>query len=421
VAWQVGPTAPSDAFLGGLLPGQKHLPAPTLISTLHGPIRRVLFTVPYWVLRYGHQAEVRPYRDAYEALLTRLPEQAERVVVTHAEAARLCTPWVDGLGIANRTSVVVVPDDEKFTVWAQDPCVVGTSGRGEPHLVSPASFARDDDALVLHRVADQLGLKHTVSQLAFQGGNILVGDDFWLVGEDALRRTVAEGLAGDRAAAERLFVASLETRRTLRVVNARNDVPGPSTRHVDPADASWQESVHTGNYEGSRQPLFDIDTFISLAGRGDDGVYRLLVGDPRLAAQLTRTPLPDHALADAFDDVAAQLDSLGFRVLRNPLPLVFRDDRVLRIRWWYFATSNNVIAEIDGDTKRVWLPTYGDADFPELASIDARNEEIWEGLGFSVERLTSFHVFARGLGAAHCICKCLARGCSASSAVSSRA
>lgn len=58
----------------------------------------------------------------------------------------------------------------------------------------------------------------------------------------------------------------------------------------------------------------------------------------------------------------------------------------------------------------MWLPTYGDEEHPDLRATDDANAALWEGLGFEVSRLPTFHVFARGLGAAHCVCKCLERG-----------
>ena len=386
--------------------------AQSLLSSVHGSIRRVLFTVPYWVLRYGHQVEIHPYKQAYEALLTLLPERAERVVVTHAEAEVEAADWLEALGVGARSRVLAVPDDDEFTVWAQDACVVQDSSDGGSLLVAPSSFDRHDDASVMKQSSDHLGLEHRRCDLSFQGGNVLVGDDFWLLGEDAIRQTLLHGLADDSSAAGLRF-AALDADRTLHVVRSKLTTSGPSSRPLEESDGgegrAWQEVIHTGNHDGSSQPLFDLDGFISLAGRGDDGMYRLLVGDPRMAAEITRTPLLDHALADVFDDVAAGLSSRGFRIIRNPLPLSSHDDPVLRTRRWYFASSNNVVSEIDGDTKTVWLPSYGEADYPELQATDRHNEEIWRQLGFDVRPLPSFHVFARGLGAAHCICKCLSR------------
>lgn len=385
-----------------------------LLSTAHGRIRRVLVAMPYWVRRYGHQPEIAPFLDVYAALLTTLPEEAERIVVTHHEAVDATRAWVAELGVADRTRVVGVDDDLDFTVWAQDAFLVRTCEGAASHvLVTPASFERHRDADILRVVAAEVGAPVVEAPLRFQGGNVLVGDDFWLVGADALHHTVADGHARDPAGAAATFAGVLEATRTLHVVGVDSVLPAAATRPMAApgraAGSPWEEQIRSGTQAASLQPVFDLDTFVALAGRADDGAYRLLVGDPRLAASLLGRALPDHAAADAFDEVAERLVACGFRVVRNPLPLVHDDDPVLRKRRWYFATSNNVITEIEGGHRRVWLPTYGDDVHPELAETDRRNADIWRDLGFEVVPLPSFHVFARGLGAAHCICKCLAR------------
>jgi hypothetical protein len=82
----------------------------------------------------------------------------------------------------------------------------------------------------------------------------------------------------------------------------------------------WTEFVYQGNAPGTRQPLFHIDMFISLAGRGEDGRYRLMVGDPREAAILTGEPLKPEAMPEVFDNIAAQLAQSGFAVIRTRSP-----------------------------------------------------------------------------------------------------
>lgn len=387
----------------------------SLTSSAHGRLRRVLVTVPYWVMRYGRQVEIRPYVEGYEALLGGLPDDTERVVAVHEEAREELEGWLARVtGAPWRT--VGIPDDLTFTIWAQDACAVQREPGGNSVLLTPSVFPRGDDAAVLGRVARAIGLETVPTDLVFQGGNLLVGDDFWLLGADAVQHTMAAGEGwreGDDAAVLERFREVMEPGRRLVVLGSDLEIPATASRAAADPPASargpWQENVHTGSREGTRQPLFDLDTFVSLAGRDPDGTYRLLVGDPRLAADLTGIPLPDHALADVFDDVAARLGEDGFRVVRNPLPLVHDDDRVLRRRNWYFASSNNVITEIDGDRRWVWMPTYGDEEHPRLADTDRENERLWNEAGFHVERLPTFHVFARGLGAAHCVVKCLDR------------
>jgi hypothetical protein len=373
----------------------------------------VLLTIPWWVLRYRHQVEIAPIASGFAGLLRTLPAATDIVITTHAQSETALWDW-NTADVSRPIHVIAVADDLTFTVWAQDACVVRVGLNGLPCLVAPAGFDRHDDARLMDDIARHLGTEHERAALYFQGGNVLVGDDFWLVGADSIRETVERGLAGDPAAAQRAFAAQLDGCRTLHVIGSRRAVPAAhmrarSDRSGGRTHEPTHESIHGGNSKRTRQPMFDLDGFISLAGRDADGTYRVLVGDPRLAARLMSRLLPDHALTDVFDDVAEQLVDLGFRVIRNPLPLVFHDDRVKKTRVWYFASSNNVLVEIDGAARNVWLPSYADDTWPELASTDRRNTEIWEDLGFTVHGLPSFHAFAQSMGAVRCMCKCLTR------------
>ena len=64
---------------------------------------------------------------------------------------------------------------------------------------------------------------------------------------------------------------------------------------------------------------------------------------------------------------------------------------------------------LQDNPKTVWLPTYGHENWSKLSKVDAKNSEIWEELGFKVNKLPNFHPFAANLGAAHCITKYLGR------------
>jgi hypothetical protein len=166
--------------------------------------------------------------------------------------------------------------------------------------------------------------------------------------------------------------------------------------------------------------------FVSLVGRLTPGApFRVLVGDPRMAADATGRELPEHGLAREFDDVAAQLASLGMEVIRNPLPYVSWQTRstvrvtgpdgverteTFDVTAWYYATSNNSLVWTEGERREVWLPTYGHPPlYQDLAATDDANRDIWEGLGFAVHQMPDFHPFARNHGALHCIKKYLRR------------
>ena len=162
------------------------------------------------------------------------------------------------------------------------------------------------------------------------------------------------------------------------------------------------------NREGTVQPIFHIDMFITLAGRNSEGKYQLVVCDPRLAAALVEQPDGILTSPDAFDEIAETLSRLGFEIIRNPLPLVYVDDPEMRVRKWYFASYNNALVELKADgAKMIWLPTYGHGNWQELEKTDQENKRIWEELGFNVILLEDFHPFAENAGSAHCIKKYL--------------
>ena len=187
---------------------------------------------------------------------------------------------------------------------------------------------------------------------------------------------------------------------------------------------------------GTKQPLFHIDMFLTLAGRNAAGKYQILVGDPSLGPAPPSTSYQSYTMQDVFDRIAQHLTAQGYAVIRNPLPLTFQSKTVpvaafnrpdapalfaiyneltkaglaqVDLRSWYFATANNSLVQNDPADKRVWMPTYGHGSYAYLQASDQDNKAVWEALGYQVELLPSFHSLARGLGAVHCIQKYLAR------------
>jgi hypothetical protein len=391
--------AQAGPIIADLLPPRPE--RPSLVASAGGPVTRILFTIPAYAVHSPALAA------AYQDLLAKLPAETRFLVLTHESAAETVAGWSD------RIDVVAGPDHINFSVWAEDGYVVVIDA-GTTYLVEPFSFPRYGDSLVADLVANaDPAIERTQAPLYFQGGNLLIGDDFFLLGADYPANTLryVGGIlvpeSGERPAdlVRRLYGEYLDPDRRLIYVGSTLPVPEQRTRRFTLDGAEWTEVLYAGNQPGTTQPVFHIDMFVTLAGRGDDGRYRVLVGDPRAAAEVLGTPTPAHAMPEVFDDIAAGLRRQGFDVLRNPLPLVYVDDPDRRERWWYFATANNAL--IAGGV--AYLPTYGHGAWPELAATDEANGRIWAGLGYEVVYLTDFHPFAENLGSVHCIKKYLAR------------
>ncbi len=394
------------------------LEQPHLVSSLHGAIERILFTIPYWVfspeLYPSEEKMIRKYAAAFRSILSTLPQETRVVLFTHNSSAAMAKEWVDELEMTARTEIVEAPDTMRFSVWAEDAyCVCEDLVDAETYLVEPASFTRMEDAYIADRIAPVTDLQTTQVQLYFQGGNILIGDDFWFIGADypanslELNLIVPNPGESKSDAVARGYGSLVEGKRQLIVVGSRVPVPAMQKRPLVINGDPWQEVLYFGNQPGTVQPLFHIDMFVSLAGRNAAGAYTVLVGSPRLAFDMLEQAPHEAAMQEVFDDIASGLAALGFEVVRNPLPLVYDDDDQARLRYWYFATGNNVITQ--DSPRKVWIPTYGHAPWEKLAVIDAENKRIWESLGYTVQLLPDFHPFAANLGAAHCIKKYLGR------------
>jgi len=373
---------------------------PSFESSAHGRIEQVLFSIPSWVVRYQNQVEIRGTSALYRSVFETLKRHVRFVVVTQQEGEPHLREWLTELGVQDRTDVVTIPNRTKLSVWAEDKFTVCSDESGNRWLLHPFSEDRCGDATATKAIAELVGWEYVEVEEPLQSGNILVGDDFMLVGADSAAAMSGLGIR--------------DASRTLHVIGSRIPVPGfkPSydSRDISVEGAKWCELCYRGNSANTVQPVFHIDAFITLAGRGASGRNRLLVGDPAMAAQVLGSNLPDHAMQAVFDDIAVQLDAAGFDVIRNPLPLVFQDNHISKARQWYFASANNALVEIDGPLKTVWLPTYGYGCWDVLEATDRTNEEIWRELGFSVRTLGDFHPFAVNLGALRCMTKCLIRG-----------
>lgn len=252
----------------------------------------------------------------------------------------------------------------------------------------------------------------------FEGGNILTGDDFFFLGADHAVDTfidLGELLVPDKNLSAKkclsqLYQHHLDKDRALYLIGTMLQLPAERVSTFSRNGEEWQEVLYLKNREGTVQPIFHIDMFLTLAGRNEEGKYQVLVGDPRMAAELLGNNSADLATPEAFDDIARLISKLGFEVTRNPLPLTYVDDEEERVRKWYFATYNNALVEIKNhDEKTVWLPSYGHGNWQELQETDRANEALWQRLGLNVVMLDDLHPFAECSGSVHCIKKYIRR------------
>jgi hypothetical protein len=404
-----------------------------LVNSVDGQIEHLLLMIP--------RGATKPvYADVYRALMKALPADTRFICVVQESTASAVRSWLAAAGRNGDDRVIVVPEYVGFTVWAQDPFCAARRESGWT-LVEPVSFLRFGDMLVAGPVAANAGFTLEQVPVYFQGGNVLVGDDFWLLGGDYFYKTLEflnkvifpQGDPHPLAFVRSLFQTHLDDRRLL-VVEARTPVPAETQLLVEEHGRLLIDHVHRGNIDGTVQPIFHLDMYVTLAGRDRrDGRYRILVGEPTVPRAKYAERYRAYALAPVFDELAASLQAAGGRrvkVLRNPLPLVSRSERVdvsafdrpndaqqyrffvrlkaagqatVVVRRWYFASSNNAIVQKTPAGDTVWLPTYGDDHYPELRRTDRLNRAIWRQMGYKTVMMPPMHHMAYRLGSLHCM------------------
>lgn len=423
---------------------------PSLISSWSGTIDSLLLSFP----SYGVQTPelTAGYRSVINAM-----RAGTRFVVVHHESDRpVVEEWFTGHPAAN-VSYVPMPDYVDFTDWAEDGYLAlvdaDDAGDGLTYLLEPWSFPRSGDSLIADTVEEYTALRASQAPLVFQGGNCLIGDDFWLLGTDYFLDTLELIRSGELPISvppgntevefvRELFGRHVDSTRELQLVGTKRPL-GLKKYYATVEDGQFLLDLPGGG-TGDLQPIFHIDMFVTLAGPGADGRFRVLVGSPDLADAALGTKSP-YSLQTAYDEIAAEFSRRGFDVGRNPLvhrpeitqQLTFsalrsfsetpdgaelrevvasfaaagaQPESTIDVRSWHHITWNNCLVENSSSGRTVYLPTFGHGEQADLAVIDDEMERLWTDLGFSVVRLADFNAFASRLGVVHCIKKYLGRG-----------
>lgn len=389
---------------------------PKLVGSADGRLNKIMFAMPHYVENTDHN----PLWKIYVDLFLKLPSYTEFLIVVHEKTEKQIRQWFAENAMSDRLETVIMPHYINFTIWAEDPyAIIHEEESNKCFMLEPHSFPRWEDGFIAYYVTKKMGWDRIHVPFYFEGGNLLVGDDFFLAGADyAIESVTHAHFVESRREGEshtelvtRLYKENLDFNRELYFIGSSLPVPSTRTKKFKMNGEEWKEKYFQKNEGGTVQPLFHIDMFITLAGGAENGKYILLVGDPGMAAGLLEMPVHKYSVPELFDDIAEIMVKRGFEVVRNPLPVIYFDDEKKKKRSWHFATYNNCIVEIiDRENKTVWLPTYGHGNWKELEKTDRANKEILEGLGFKVVLLEDYHPLIEDSGSLHCIKKYLERG-----------
>lgn len=368
-------------------------PAAALVADCGGAIEEIAIApVPGC---FGDNALFGALLTALGNFATTLPEDVLLRVLGTGDTRNTIECWLNGLGLACRTSFVeagLSKASDTSDIWMQDPLLI-LQGADDGRYLRQDCENPGDHAAWLSR-STGIPVERIAVHLA--GGNLLVGPDFLLTGQDSidLTQAIIDREGGTDTAFERLSAIDA---RPLYVAGY-----GYGEQTIDiPRAGSWSDPYRFRQYGGH------VDRFITLTGlRTPEGRPIIVVGDARLGPRGREAEF--GPAAKRLDQTAERLEFLGFAVRRNPVPFVPAiGDRQLRTRLY-----NNVLVENEIRRGRarplVWLPHYGDEQ-SELADFDAENASLWEGLGFEVVALHGWTRPTVAMGAVRCASKVLRR------------
>lgn len=357
-----------------------------LVSDCGGKIAEVALCIIAKYFLAGNRSKLTPLANLIQSFD---PETEVRLLVEDqslaaandflADLAHECTVAVIAAPPAGRLGDIFIQD--KFSVADQ-------VGSGKRALIRSTAAVRSG---VL--AADWIDTGNEYRKYSYgywpEGGNFLVGDDFWIVNTGIYLDKSTKDISDYNA-----FLKTREGRRLHYCGFTRVEL-GTECK-VTKADPD----------------LFHLDLLLSVTGVKDPDTKAdiIVVGRPLDA----RASVIKEALSEDWRDehgwrydgfswarrayaVKQALENDGFKVIATPMPIV-------GMRRY---TYTNVILE-NSPRNRVWLPQYGDKN-EWLKSYDERAVEIWQGLGFEVMKVHGWGEFLEEGGALRCSAKVLRR------------
>lgn len=380
----------------------------TLLADTDGDLKKVVISV--------NSARRSTLRNAelVSNIVNVLPGTTEFLILTNDRAA-FSTPngtWPE------RISFIDMPAEKPMTMWTQDPFLVlgAPGGQSATTLLASKSFARAGDSEMAERIAGYTGYRLLVSDLDFEGGNIVSDERFILIGANTIHQNAVR-LNNSEVEIARLFEQELG-----RPVLVIGPFPQPIA-HLDMmitplGDGRMLVADSTSGADIAGQALRDDPESVAAFERfcearffgspeitevhGKDGQS---LSAPEVEGKSVEMIARSRTIGPLLDGVAASLERFGYQVER--IPLLFggpestgRDSsRDTLLATYPMLTYNNVlITQSD-----VWLPRYG------WPAMDQAATERWKDLGFSPHPVEGLTISAMYGGALRCAVKVLER------------
>jgi N-dimethylarginine dimethylaminohydrolase len=345
-----------------------------IVSDDGGPIAEVL-------LHYSadSDAELGPvFRDLFASLPAGVRIQV--CCPSQASVEFFAQEW-GPLATANGRDVHVVNINRPISVWARDRRIARQQPSAQPaaSFVPTAHTTYDDEKhndLLLQTLLWPTGLVPPVALTSFylEGGNIVSNRRHLFVGGNLFVENENRFSAADQLSSElmRLFGRPL--------VALKGGDGEPPWCHVD---------MYLTPFDDRTLLVANPLAGAALLAEEPAPAVMLDAQPPGKSEVLTYDPMaPGSEIQQRFDDVAAQVARLGYKVYRLPALTNVAED--------WMVTYNNVLMDRDGDRRIVYMPIY------QIPELDRAAEQVYRDLGCEVHPIDVSHIYDLG-GAVRCL------------------
>lgn len=307
---------------------------------------------------------------------------------------------------AKPTTLQMGDEDLDHKDFIQDPFVVMETETSATVLLEPINQVLPRNAYVAEQLASQAGFLIQPTDLILEGGDILIGDDFALVGRNTLLRNTALGerKSPDKSPEKVEAWVQMELARLLGV------------RYL-----YWiglKEPLDLGSFHNTGeqhcQPFFHIDLFLTLTGKTEDGEEGIAIGKIDLGHVKDANPEERHKLVqinEALKEIEATLQRFGKEVPGPRFKVVTWEmggviDRNGKSPHFIPYSYNNAHIESYSGISRAYFPRYNGFE-----ALEKKIQSKLRVLNIQTEVFidNDFEYHSSRHGSLHCLSKVLKR------------
>lgn len=401
------------------------------LSSVYGRIEVIALAV-------GGEITASKFKRKYSNFIRAFSDRTKIVVLgkvkknTDAQNEEIGINEVLDEALIDKDSYLVLIDanhpeqDEDLGKWIEDPFSVLESPTGMVTLLEPFYFKHKHNQLIAEQLSNGFDTLIKSTELEIEGGNILVGDDYVIIGKDLLYKNLSPEASSSKPDSPLFLKEKGKIEAKIRadygvnfVIWAGSDEPLPNPLNL------------ARNEDSNRQPLFHIDLYLTLGGRSSDlqkqGDEVIFVAKLILTKAMYKHYAPDlefkkdsrffylEQLQAQLNEAAKFFDEYGktemgprFHVVRIPMQVIFPQDENEKP---IIRSFNNCLTEWYYGIRRAYLPSFGlHQENEDEPCLECQAAAKFEGRGFRVEFVeASFRKFAKENGSLNCMTKVLKR------------